>query len=268
MITEPYQIILDVWEGNYLDVNGKIVLDIPYFISQGVSGMICRINDMQGGHHDDIYFHQLWDMAFQFRRRAIYFVYNPWVTGIANYNWLASRLGAMGYAGRVFTDIEVRYAGYSPLTYYDEVMKYLNLMSGRWPSQTIYTGEWFLSTLSSWPTNYSYWWGSYPSALNGCPSWNEYKKIIATLPFGSYNASKCPGPLDLAQMTGDSYKPVGAFGHAVDTNIFLGTPEKCDTYFGTTAPPIPDPSIKQRLEAQVEVLGGCLGALSDIVRSL
>jgi hypothetical protein len=125
-------------------------------------------------------------------------------------------------------------------------MKFLSLMVTRWPKTSIYTGEWFLPTLSSWSASYDYWWGSYPYLLDGCLSWEDYRKKVLTLPYGGFNASKCPGKIGLHQISGYYYKPVGAHGYAVDTSIFLGTVDQLKTYMGTSnvpIPPIPIPEL-------------------------
>ena len=53
--------------------------------------MITRLNDINGGHHKDENFDKQWKQA-QYFLRAPYFVYNPWVNGKGNYDWLMANL--------------------------------------------------------------------------------------------------------------------------------------------------------------------------------
>ena len=78
------QIIIDEWEGD-------AGLDDTTLLKY-VTGVIVRINDMAGGHHIDVLFTQRWEAAKLYPARAIYFVYNPWVDGKANYAWLKANL--------------------------------------------------------------------------------------------------------------------------------------------------------------------------------
>ena len=78
------EILLDVWEGS-LDIDETILRE------GGVVGLIIRMNDINGGHHIDMTFDSQWKQAELFLR-APYFVYNPWVNGAANFNWMHNRL--------------------------------------------------------------------------------------------------------------------------------------------------------------------------------
>jgi hypothetical protein len=224
--------------------------------------MIARINDMSGGLHDDIYFPELWEMGKAFLARGIYGVYTPWVDGITNFNWIYNKLNLLKYTGRLFVDIEVKYPNYSPTVYAGEVAKFILNSKANWPT-TIYTGEWFLSTLSAWSTIVDYWWASYPSKINGCLSWELYKQLVETLPFGSYNADKCPGKISIHQISGDNYKPIGAGGAALDTNIFLGTEKQLEDYFCMNSTPDPNPPIDIK-----EQLKTTIGELSALIEQL
>src|SRR5512146_3347696 len=100
-----YLVIADIWEAD-------ISIDVPTFISGGVDGLIVRLNDMNGGHHRDKLFDSNWERAKLFPLQAVYFVYNPWVSGGEDFNWLYANLPPDYGARRIFSDIEVRYAGY------------------------------------------------------------------------------------------------------------------------------------------------------------
>lgn len=223
------QLLVDIWEGN-------IGLEPQKLLDNGVKGMIVRINDMGGGHHIDARFAENLAIAKLFSVHGVYFVYNPWVNGISNYNWLIANLPT-SYKNRLFIDIEVRYAGYSPVTYAEEVAKFLVLVKKNWLVSP-YTGQWFLPTLSSWPRELDYWWAAYPSALSYCPSWAEYRRILDTLDF-AYNKASCPGKVVLWQASGDYVKLLEGFGgRAVDVNVFLGTEAELKTWFGQAPTPI------------------------------
>ena len=127
----PYQLILDVWEGNP-DIDPAVV------VANGVTGVIVRINDINGGHHMDARFIDDWTLAKKFPVQAIYFVYNPWVSGQANYDWLMAHLPADYGRRRLFLDVEVRYSGISPATYAAGVARFLDLARAHFPA-TIYT---------------------------------------------------------------------------------------------------------------------------------
>ena len=157
-----YQIVLDIWEGND-------DLDVPTLKANGVAGMIVRLNDMNGGHHLDERFVKDWEIAKQFDTQTIYFVYNPWVSGRANFDWLVAHLPADFDGRRLMIDTEVKYPGYSPETYAKETGIFYALVAERFP-QAIYTGEWFLPIVAKWPKNHRLLVG----ILSRCPSGAYY----------------------------------------------------------------------------------------------
>ncbi len=108
---------IDNWEGSN-DIDEATLLD------GGVKFDIIRFNDINGGLHMDEYFFFQWEQSQNFLR-APYFVYNPWVDGLANYNWLMPRLPTKGIT-RIMIDLEVVYPGYSPITYAQQVEIFFN----------------------------------------------------------------------------------------------------------------------------------------------
>src|SRR5574340_758921 len=135
---DKYTLGVDVWEGS-LEINEA------EFRKGGVEFMFIRINDMNGGHHKDTGFDKQWAEAADFIR-APYFVYNPWVSGSQNYSYLRSILPQD--VTTVALDVEVKYTGYSPTTYAQEVEACIKLMRGAGIMPIIYTAEWFKGDLS------------------------------------------------------------------------------------------------------------------------
>jgi GH25 family lysozyme M1 (1,4-beta-N-acetylmuramidase) len=219
---QPYQLLVDIWEGN-------VNLDALTLLSAGVTGMIVRLNNMQGGHHMDSRFEQDWELAKTFLVQTIYFVYNPWVDGAANAAWLLAHLPADFGARRILMDIEVTYPGYSPVTYRKEVIRFLGLVAQTNPT-AIYTGGWFLDRLDSWPADVDYWWAAYAANLQDCKTWEEYREELGWDDFYTFT-KKSPGLSMLWQCTGDGVLLPGFGGHAVDVNAFPGTLEDLQKWF-------------------------------------
>jgi len=120
-VEKPYSLVFDVWEGQ-LEVNEA------EFRRGGVNGLIIRLNDMNGGHHMDTEFHKQWVEAAGFYR-APYFVYNPWVSARANFDWLAGHMPVD--AGGVMIDIEVRYSGITAFQYARDVEAFMAMVAAR-----------------------------------------------------------------------------------------------------------------------------------------
>jgi hypothetical protein len=241
-----YQLLLDVWEAD-------VDLDVPTLLEKGVAGLICRLNDMEGGHHMDAQFPKLWAQAQQFPTQEIYFVYNPWVDGATNYNWLAGHLPA-GYQGRILHDIEVKYSGYSPAVYAANVAQFDNLCRPRW-AQANYTCQGFLPTLSSWPVDVDYWWAAYPNVLNTGEhiNWDDLRNRLKTLTY-AYNGAACPGGkanVKMWQCSGGGVWLPGFGTHAVDINVFPGTLDHLKVWMGKAPAPViivnPPVTIEQRV---------------------
>lgn len=216
-MNQPYQIVLDLWEAN-TDV------DVETLKENGVTGLIVRLNDMVGGHHLDEHFEQNWAKALLFSVQTLYFVYNPWVDGKANCDWLIAHLPANFGKRRILVDVEVKYAGYSPTTYAKELQKFIALVKAAGYQIAIYTGAWFLSVVSSWPTQEDYWWGAYPYVLTNSKTWEEYKQALSTVSYSSFTKAS-PGPAKIWQCTGDGVRLAGFGNHAVDVSVFPGTLE-------------------------------------------
>lgn len=246
-MNQPYQIILDIWEGNP-------ELDVPILLANNVNGCIVRLNDMAGGHHMDTGFAKLFAMAQQFPCRAIYFVYNPWVDGLANFNWLASHLPTT-YNGRIFHDIEVKYTGYSPDVYADQVAIFIDKCKARWLT-TIYTCQGFMAALSHWPTTVDYWWAAYPNSMNTGEhiSWDTFNVRLSALTY-AYNGAVCPGGIaniKAWQCSGGGVWMPGFLTHAVDVSVFPGTLADCKKWFNSDIVVPPVPTNKQQL---LEIIG-------------
>ena len=244
-MNDPFQVVLDIWEGNP-------DLDYPTLLANNVAGVIVRLNDMAGGHHMDAKFDTYWPEAKVLPCRALYFVYNPWVDGKANFDWLSKHLPAE-LNSRVFADIEVKYPGYDSKVYADNVQVFTNLCKARWPF-SIYTGQWFLSTLSYWPTDVDYWWAAYPNSLNTGKtiSWEEFHQIVGAMVY-AWNGAVCPGGIaniKMHQCSGGGVIMPGFGAHKVDVSVFPGTVVGLRDWmgeFGTPLPPAPPSTDKVTL---------------------
>ena len=236
------QRILDVWEGS-LDTQEDIVR------AGGIVGLIIRLNHMSGGHHLDTNFWTQWEQSKNFLR-APYFVFNPWVDYQTNYNWLTTNLPKEGVT-RLFIDVEVQYSGYSSEVYADQIQSFINLIAVQYPLTVIYTGEWFLSFLSHWPTNVPYWWARYPWYFYPAKPevWTYEKLETETERYGYYPDPRnhCPSKAELWQCSGDRIILPGCQDRPVDVNLFNGSLEQLEAWWGAKLPdsPLTD---KQRLD--------------------
>jgi GH25 family lysozyme M1 (1,4-beta-N-acetylmuramidase) len=147
---------IDVWEGS-LDINESIILEA------GVKFVFIRLNDMNGGHHPDANFTTEWEQCESFLR-APYFVYNPWVSGKVNAEFLLDTIPTEEVT-KVMDDIEVVKKDYPAADYAREVANYYLITSRYRYTHVLYTGQWFLGNLSYWPTNVDYCWARYPNYL-------------------------------------------------------------------------------------------------------
>lgn len=219
----PFQIILDIWEGNP-------DIDVDVVRSNGVVGLVVRLNDMRGGHHMDERFYVNWEKAKSFPVQAMYYVYNPWVSGRANFEWMKAHMPADYGRRRLFIDVEVRYEGYSPTAYRKEVEIFLALAREHY-TVTVYSGGGFLGLLDRWLAD-EYWWAAYPLALNGIKTWASYLAVLETLSMKAFTSS-CPGKVILWQCSGDKVKHLEGFnGRAVDVNVIEGTLQEVADWFG------------------------------------
>jgi hypothetical protein len=243
--------ILDVWEGS-LDINEALLYN------EGVRGIIVRLNDMNGGHHMDANFAIQWAQANSFLR-APYFVYNPWVSGRANLDWLIAHCPTG--VTRLFIDIEVRKEGLSPNDYANEVAYFIAECKKIWPLTTIYTGGWFLSQLSHWP-NCEYWWARYPymfyppKAENW--TWEQLKIKLNSCGWNPDPTKQCSGTVKLWQLTGDRLILPGCAGRVMDVSGWNGDLPSLEVWWGVTLPPPPGPTLQQivdRLKEQAILHG-------------
>ena len=223
---EKYVLGVDVWQGN-LDIQEDVLWD------GGVRFLIIRLNSIDGSTHKDDNFGAQWEQSERFHR-APYFVYNPWLTGAQNVEWLGDNMPAG--CRRVFYDIEVKRTGYPPLTYAAEVSHFYAQASKFWRGD-IYTGGWFVPLLASWPEGASYWWARYP--------WSWYppagisiswEGIISKAMNTVWNPNCELGPCLCWQLSGDRMKPPGCAGRAIDINLFDGNEADIAAYFGTELP--------------------------------
>lgn len=231
-------VVLDVWEG-------QLEIDEPVLKANGVAGIGIRLNDMSGGHHMDIGFVKQWAEAKNFVRFP-YFVYNPWVSGTANFNWLVANMPAEVKTFAV--DIEVRYSGITSQKYADEVRTFLALCRNRGLRTIIYTAQWFLTSLAYWP-NADYWWAQYPDPttyFSGVDTWDKLKVALDRLD-KPFNINYIPGTLKMWQFGGDYLTLPGTL-RKIDVNIFYGTEQELAAYFQNTGeiviPPINSTGVK------------------------
>jgi GH25 family lysozyme M1 (1,4-beta-N-acetylmuramidase) len=221
-------LVIDTWEG-------QLEIDEAVLKANGVAGMGIRINDMNGGHHEDAGFAKQWAEAANFVRFP-YFVYNPWVDGRANYDWLNAHMPAGCMA--VAIDIEVRMSGYSPATYAGEVVKFLDLCDMKGWKTIIYTAQWFLANLKSWP-RVDYWWAQYPDPVkyfSGISTWDDLKlRLDHPVLLRPFNIESCPGNVKMWQFGGDFLTLPGST-RKMDVNLFYGNTDDLAAYFGQESP--------------------------------
>lgn len=240
------RLVIDVWEGS-LEINEKTLKD------NDIDGIIVRLNDMNGGHHRDAGFDKQWAEAENFLRGP-YFVYNPWVDGVANYDWMMRNLPSTPV---IFPDVEVKYPNYSPVIYATEVSKYLTLCQPNFNKIHPYTGPWFLPFLSSWRKDFSYWWGRYPNAVYPAGSeywtWEKFRSVVATLPWTVQLTEV--GPIELWQCTADRLILPGTV-RTLDVSIWRKSKEELANWFGQ---PYTLEQRVVRLEADMKLVKARLG---------
>jgi GH25 family lysozyme M1 (1,4-beta-N-acetylmuramidase) len=221
---------IDVWEGS-LDIDEGLLL------ADNVKFVIPRLNSMDGGHHMDTTFTAQWEQAEGFLR-APYFVYNPWVSGKENADWLIGHL-PLDAPLRVFCDIEVRYPDYPPLAYAEQVWDFIGILKDAGFMPCIYTGYWFLPFLSYWPKDVDYWWARYPFYLYPEVStpirWPDLAERIDYVGWHPDDAGYCPGTVKLWQCSADRYIPTGTY-RTTDINVWNGTLEELESWWGAKFP--------------------------------
>lgn len=191
------RLLLDVWEGQPL-------IPIADLQSGGIDGVIMRINHISGGNHYDALFQQAWQ-HYAPLLRGIYYVYNPWISGAANFNWLA--LNAPKDVNFISVDVEVSYPalltvakwisskdfrsaiqrstktrmgvrgaklfpsilgavrGITADQYAVDVETFKQYATLKWKKDVCYSGGGFVNLLSHWPHDIDYWWANYVYAL-------------------------------------------------------------------------------------------------------
>jgi len=211
MNTNDYILGIDVWEGS-LEIDEAILL------ANKIKFLLVRINNMNGGHHKDSGFDKQWSEAINFIRIP-YFVYNPWVDGLTNANYLISILPEG--VKTIAVDIEVRKDGYSSSIYALQVDKCIKYWMSQGITVLVYTGGWFLSYLSYWPSYVEYWWARYPYTLYPKEpkniTWDQLRQLIETVSW----SPNCIGPCSLWQCSGDRLILPGTL-RTMDINIFYG----------------------------------------------
>lgn len=224
-------LVIDIWEGS-------LEIDEPVLRVAGVAGVIIRLNNMSGGHHKDKEFDRQWREAGEGGfARAPYFVYNPWVDGQKNFDWLFAN--CPDEVKTVFIDVEVRYDGITPSAYAAAVNRFLELAQGHWRC-VIYTGQGFIDILSAWPKWVEYWWAQYPTSINwsALKTWDELKVALDKLDI-PYNKQFVPGVLRLWQCSGDKVILPGT-KRTTDINVFYGNEAELRAWFGETIVTIPE----------------------------
>ncbi|MEM5775882.1 MAG: hypothetical protein AAGU05_12845, partial [Anaerolineaceae bacterium] len=251
---KEFQILLDVWEGS-LDIDEDVLL------AEGVAGVIPRLNDINGGHHMDTNFTAQYQQAKPFPvHGVIYFVYNPWVSGRANFEWLAKH--APADVRSVMPDIEVTYPGYEIPSgvYSNEVQIFFDLCKQNWTS-FIYTGGWFYNRLKYWPdADYCiarYPYSLYPSTKERW-TWDQLRgallsmKYYPGLPPNMKTGVLSADRLKLWQCSGDRLILPGTKDRPVDVIVYPGSLESLVSWLGGTVPE-PKP-VELTLEEKVNLL--------------
>lgn len=226
LLDGQYILMVDIWEG-------QGTIDWVALENGGVAGAFVRLNDMNGGHHMDSMFDTYWRAPTSLIR-VPYFVYNPWVSGQSNFDFLVAHMPLDARA--VALDVEVVYSGYSASSYASNVAQFVNLVKTRW-HHVIYTAEWFLPYLSYWPTTSDYWWAQYPNALYTAETitWDRMREEL--LPYsGPANAGKSPATVLFWQCSGDK-KILPGSTKPLDVNVAFMTLAQLRDFAGLSVPP-------------------------------
>jgi hypothetical protein len=229
-----YQLLIDQWEGS-LDINEDILLDA------GIVGVVTRINSMSGGHHKDNGFDSAWPQTKPFPMRAPYFVYNPWVSGVKNFEYLASVMPKDAHG--VMQDIEVKYEGYSPTQYSQETGVFLERSGKNW-RQFGYTGQWFYDHMSYWH-DIDYCLARYPYLLypSGTQNWtwDQLKQLVSTMEWNPGTPPKLQSgklldasKIKLWQCSGDRLIFPGTSGKCMDIILWNGDLTSLMEWWGET----------------------------------
>ena len=236
LLPGQYLLMIDIYEGQGF-------VDFEQLEEGGVLGAFIRLNNMAGGHHMDLMFDIYWASPTSLIKIP-YFVYNPWVSGSSNFDWLMAHLPADAHA--VMLDLEVVYPGYSKITYAAEVRKFRDLVKARL-NHVIYTAEWFLPNLATWPADSGYVWAQYPSALYTylTITWERLRELL--LPFSQpANGARCPGPIRGWQCSGDRLTLPGSTKR-MDVIVAYMALDELKAFAGVQAPPS-GPTVKHVID--------------------
>ena len=223
---DNYVLGVDVWEGDSARV------DYVLLYQKGVRYAFVRLNDMSGGHHLDANFAIAWaNVGKAGMARAPYFVYNPWVDGKTNFAWANAHMPVEAKA--VAIDIEVKYAGITPLKYAQDVSEFVSLCKAKW-NTIIYTGAWFKDHLAFWPSTCEYWLAQYPYTFwyeGQSTTWEQVHAYAKLLSFPPYSSRYFPGVTRFWQCSGDKLNLPGCQAE-IDINIWNGLEEDVRKWFG------------------------------------
>jgi GH25 family lysozyme M1 (1,4-beta-N-acetylmuramidase) len=224
------QKLLDVWEGS-LDIEEETIC------AGGVVGLFIRLNHISGGNHKDANFDSQWCQSRNFLR-APYYVYNPWNDGKTNFNWLMANL-PQNDVTLVSSDVEVVYNNYSSEVYADQVEIFTDLLKSQLHT-IIYTGQWFLSYLSHWPTDVEYWWARYPNRFYPAQKevWSWAKLTLETENYGWHPdpLKKSPGTVAVWQCSGNRLILPGCANRPVDVNLANKTLPELEAWWPAKMP--------------------------------
>jgi len=231
-----YQLFVDIWEGQG-DIDWSLL---------NVQMAAIRLNNISGGTHKDAKFDEYWSQCPILK--VPYFVYNPWSGGQENFNWLVANAPVVG---AVLVDLEVIRDGYSPDTYAYEFGIFCNLCISHGWNIAIYTAQWFLPYLSSWPSSVDYWWAQWPYQFYPDSSQNwEWGRVYTEFDVrGSIyptNLSSVPGNLKFWQFTGDKLIFPGN-NRVMDVNVAYGSLAELAAWAGgeVVEPPAPEPDFNE-----------------------
>jgi hypothetical protein len=234
-----YLLLVDTFEGE--------VIDEAALRTNNISGIIIRLNHVEGGLHLDASFTTQWaETGFAGLLRIPCFVYNPWVDGQSNYDWLVKHMPFE--AGAVMLEVDVVYGNYSPQVYAAEVAKFCQLAGARW-NYMIRTKENYLPLLNSWPATSDYWWAQYPLAMYP-PStqmwtWDQVRGQVDQLT-GPSNPTMVPGHLKMWQISAERLilpgciKPLGV-------SVFQGAISELKSWVNEKPEPI-DPFVEEHTQ--------------------
>lgn len=232
------EVVVDCWEGNK-------TMDTNTLLAAGVKGIIVRLNDMNGGHHIDVNFANQWAEAIKYPARTLYFVYNPWVSGQENFDWLHKNCPSDA-PGLLMIDHELTWTGSPPPILAREFETFKNLVL-QWKKMAIYTGGFVIPWMTYWPTDVDYWWARYPSSIQkpDVPGhiqsdWATVTSLMKSLGWNPDTQNLSPLPPKMWQCTSKYILP-GTNGTPIDLNIWPDTVDNLKLWFNGNVNPLPNP---------------------------